>query len=147
MNSTQSRRRGVARLMAVCALLFGLFLMHGAPATAAGGCHESVSAPVSLHDEHADHGGQVAAAMTAAAVAGSAHVAPQMVIGEHGSSCVATPERDRILLPTVWLLVAVLAGLSAWAMARRRVAAGSVGRRGPPGGGRALLLRVCVART
>ncbi|MEV0414929.1 DUF6153 family protein [Streptomyces sp. NPDC050448] len=143
MNSAQSRRRGVARLMAVCAVLFGLFLMHGAPATAASGCHESVSAPAPVHD---DHGGHFGAAMAPSVVAGSAHIDPQVMAGEHGALCVATPPRGGIPLPVVWLLaVVVLAAASVWALLRRRLAAGGTGRRGPPDG-RDLLLKVCVAR-
>ncbi|WP_405945099.1 hypothetical protein [Streptomyces sp. NBC_00932] len=42
MSSGAARGRATARLAAVCAVLFGLFLMHGAPASAAGGCHGSL---------------------------------------------------------------------------------------------------------
>jgi len=42
-------RRGLARLLTACAVLVGLFLMHGAPATAAEGCHGAMPAPASAH--------------------------------------------------------------------------------------------------
>ncbi|MER6924743.1 hypothetical protein ABT314_38445, partial [Streptomyces spiralis] len=50
MDSVRGRavRRGIARLLAVCAVLFGLFLMHGAPATAAEGCHGAMSDTAAL---------------------------------------------------------------------------------------------------
>ncbi|MEU2686591.1 hypothetical protein ABZ654_22460 [Streptomyces hygroscopicus] len=49
MSGGAAGRRGIARLVAVCAVLLGLFLMHGAPATAAEGCHggmPSTTAPM-----------------------------------------------------------------------------------------------------
>lgn len=42
MSSGHVGRRGIARLLTVCAVLFGLFLMHGSPASAAEGCHGSI---------------------------------------------------------------------------------------------------------
>ncbi|MFH8475892.1 hypothetical protein [Streptomyces sp. NPDC018000] len=151
MDHVHARGRALARLMAVGALLFGLFLMHGAPATAASGCHGAVSAPAPAHDEQAGHRGhseRAMGSMAPMAIPGSAHPSTQAVTGGHGAQCVATPARDRLPLLTVWLLaVTVFAVLSGWALIGRRVAAGEAGLRGPPGGGRDLLLRVCVART
>ncbi|GAA0692804.1 hypothetical protein GCM10009548_76030 [Streptomyces malaysiensis subsp. malaysiensis] len=146
MDAVYARGRAVARLSAVCAVLLGLFLMHGAPATAASGCHGTmpVSAPVEHAGQTAEghHGDTVMAAADSVAP----HAAPQEVSAEHGAQCVATPTRDRLLLP-VWALVAVavVAFSVEWPTGRGR-AAGEAGRRGPPGGGRELLLRVCVAR-
>ncbi|MCC3779888.1 hypothetical protein [Streptomyces sp. UNOB3_S3] len=155
MSTGQSRGRALAQLMAVCAVLLGLFLMHGSPASAATGCHgamqEHVATPASPvvptgHAAHRAH--ETAAGMTPAATAHSpVHVDAQGMTGEHGTLCVATAPRDRLPLPTIWLLAAVvLAGPAGWALVRRCLVAGSVGRRGPPGHGRALLLRKCVAR-
>lgn len=146
-DTVYSRRRAVARLLAVCAVLFGLFLMHGAPATAASGCHDAmpVSAPVE-HLGHAvgRHHGDTAMAPAAGPV--TPHAAPQGVSAGHGAQCVAVPARDRLLLP-VWALAAVaVAVFSAGVLAGRRWSPGEVGWRGPLGGGRELLRRVCIAR-
>ncbi|MGV4930047.1 hypothetical protein K2224_07725 [Streptomyces sp. BHT-5-2] len=154
MDGVRSRGRALARLMAVCTVLFGLFLMHGAPATAANGCHGAVpmSMPVSMSvsgGHAAAHGGGASAAATAPmAGTGSAHTGSQVVFGEHGAQCVATPVRDRLTLPSPSLLAfAAVVSLCGWALTGRRVIAGEAGRRGPPGGGRAVLLKLGVART
>lgn len=145
-------RRGIARLLTVCAVLAGLFLMHGAPASAAEGCHGvlsgSMSPPMSAGGDPGD----------AAAVAFGRHEAithpgggqavragaPSMA---HGATCVATPARERLLLPANGLLV-VVAVPAAAALAGRAVVHGRARRRGPPPpGGRGLLLLVSVART
>ncbi|MDT0453405.1 DUF6153 family protein [Streptomyces hesseae] len=149
MSTGQSRRRALARLPAVCAVLLGLFLMHGAPASAATGCHAAMEEQhVTAPAEHAAHGEhRTVAGMAPAASRSSTHMDSQAVTGEHGTLCVATAARDRFPLPTIWLLAAAaFAGLAAWGLVRRRMAAGGAGRRGPPDGGRALLLRKCVAR-
>ncbi|MFG2792010.1 hypothetical protein [Streptomyces sp. NPDC048419] len=160
MDGAQTGRRGVSRLPAVCALLFGLFLMHGAPATAAEGCHGAMTA---------------VADSTMTATAGTVTAGTTMIGGHHavmtspappvvhdsgptvrgadvsgmpGTLCVSTPAHDRVPLPAPGLLA--LAGsvaLVLWGLARLRAAAGGTGRRGPPAGGRDLLLQVCVART
>ena len=39
----RTRRAGVSRLLVLCAVLFGLFAMHGAPASAAAGCHDATA--------------------------------------------------------------------------------------------------------
>ncbi|MEV5239730.1 hypothetical protein AB0K89_11565 [Streptomyces cinnamoneus] len=147
MGAARSHGRALARLLAVCAVLLGVFLMHGTPATAATGCHEAMTALAPMPGEHAAHGEHSAAVEAAtAALPASAHAVSPAMTGEHGAQCVATPVRDRILLPTIWLLAAVVIGsVSVW-MLLRRVAAGQAGRRGPPGSGRDLLLRVCVSR-
>ncbi|MDQ0991452.1 hypothetical protein [Streptomyces sp. V3I7] len=205
MRTERSHRQAGAWPAVVCAVLFGLFLMHGTPSAAAEGCHTGMSlsvAPVpagaAAHAEHSagravyaeDSAGAAARAErsaghaahagpaayvedpaglpahaehmafaehpTGSMVRGMARgadssavvLAPPAVPDRHGSQCVATPARDRLPLPTPWALaVAVVAGALVWASAGRRVAAGETGRRGPPGGGRDLLLRVCIART
>ncbi|MFD8599017.1 hypothetical protein ACFV1L_28845 [Kitasatospora sp. NPDC059646] len=126
--------RTVARWAVLCALLLGLFLMHGSPASAAG-CHRPEgTSPVTAHSgAHADErGGRVSAA------------AP----GAHGRSsvdCVSTQARDR----------SPLAGPSAaapWshpqppALTGPLRTGGAESGRSPPDGGRELLTRVCVAR-
>jgi hypothetical protein len=149
VSTGQSRIRALARLLTACAVLFGLFLMHGSPASAATGCHAAMqeqhaTAPVE-HAAHGEHG--AAAGMVPAASPTSVHMGAQAITGGHGVQCVATAARDRLPLPTIWLLVAVaFAGLAGWALVRWRLVAGGAGRRGPPGHGRDLLLRMCVAR-
>lgn len=138
-------RRGIARLLAVCAVLFGLFLMHGSPASAAEGCHGSMPAPSPMpagHDAstmtttHAPPRHQPGPALRAPAPGGM-----------RGALCVATPAHERIPLSAPSLLaVAAVTVPAAWTTARLRVLGGS-GRRGPPAGGRDHLLQACIART
>ncbi|WP_328323689.1 MULTISPECIES: hypothetical protein [unclassified Streptomyces] len=173
MSGGAARGPATARLVVVCGVLFGLFLMHGAPATAAGGCHGSLS---SVSMNAAMTGGTDTAmtggtnpAMTGGADAamprghGDAAMAPAAVRpvtahpgpafragtgpGEHGAVCVSTPARDRSLFGPAGLSgLAVLALLAVRPLRVRPVLLGGTGRRGPPASGRSLLLRVCVAR-
>ncbi|MEV0915746.1 hypothetical protein AB0I93_15960 [Streptomyces sp. NPDC049967] len=142
--SGQERRRGIARVLALCAVLFGLFLMHGAPATAAGGCHGAMSATAPMSEGHD------VASMTSALSAAMTHTGVQHASGASqmdGAVCVSTPARDRTPLPSS-ALVAVVAVLAASLLASRPLLLGRTGRRGPPPpGGRGLLLQVCIART
>ncbi|MGW1258796.1 hypothetical protein ACWD5Q_27335 [Streptomyces sp. NPDC002513] len=147
MDGAQAGRRGITLLPAVCAVLFGLFLMHGAPATATEGCHGAMPAMAASPPA----GGHGAAATTAAAP--PAHgFAPAVraagTSGMPGALCVSTPAHDRTPLPAPGpLAVAGAAGLALWTPARLRAAADGTGRRGPPARGRDLLLQVCIART
>ncbi|MER5382978.1 hypothetical protein ABT040_22300 [Streptomyces sp. NPDC002688] len=143
----QAGNRGVTRLLAVCAVLFGLFLMHGAPATAVGGCHGAMPAMSSPMP-----GGHDSAAATMAH-APDAHQ-PGLSVrhvdasGMSGVLCVSTLASKRIPLPAPGLFaVAAIAALAVWMPAGLRAAVGRMGRRGPPSGGRDLLLQVCIART
>ncbi|MET7912499.1 hypothetical protein ABZU45_32285 [Streptomyces avermitilis] len=142
--SGQARRRGFARLLALCAVLFGLFLMHGAPATAAKGCHGTMSAPTGTHDSADLHAMQ---SPTAPAVT---HPGLQQASGSaamDGTTCVSTPARDTTPLTAPGLL-AVVAVLASLFLAGHTLTPGRTGRRGPPPpGGRSLLLQVCIART
>ncbi|MBT2454521.1 hypothetical protein [Streptomyces sp. ISL-86] len=149
MGSGRERRQGTARLIAVCVVLLGLFLMHGAPDAAARGCHGEMAAPAAATTTA--HGGHAHAPIGVSSAASGMHhpraTDDQAVAGagEHGTLCVATAPRDRLPLPSVTLVMAAIALLSAWSLHRvwslRRT-----GRRGPPGG-RHLLLKVCIART
>ncbi|MGW8725074.1 hypothetical protein ACWGNF_03435 [Streptomyces sp. NPDC055808] len=141
MDSGRTRGVGFSRFLVLCAVLFGLFSMHGAPASAAGGCHGDLAmatpmgAPMSMG--HAtmsgDHIGRQATSVT-----------PPM----SGEVCVSTPARDRLpaaaagLFGVLGLVVLVVRGL-----AGRRTTPFARARRGPPLHGRGLLLQVCVART
>ncbi|MEU1151945.1 hypothetical protein ABZ369_02790 [Streptomyces sp. NPDC005918] len=145
MTSTSTaRRRGMARLLVLCAVLFGLFLMHGAPATAAEGCHGAMSANAPMADGHADAG------MESATPPAMPHAGAQQAsttASMDGGMCVSTPARDMNPLPTGGLM-AVVAVLAIAFIVGRRVPLGRSGRRGPPQpGGRSLLLQVCIART
>ncbi|MFD3931017.1 hypothetical protein [Streptomyces sp. NPDC058614] len=141
---------GAPRLLALCAVLFGLFLMHGAPVNAVGGCHGEgvMPAPVSMpaHSGHAaaqgEQAGVPAVSLTTATTATTAMTAMS------GELCVSTPARDRLPLPATGLLAGLgLVGLVVWGLAGRPSAMWGPARRGPPSGGRDFLLQVCVART
>ncbi|MFE7326920.1 hypothetical protein ACFU8W_18340 [Streptomyces sp. NPDC057565] len=145
MSIGQPSERGSARLVAVCAVLLGLFLMHGAPATAAEGCHGAMpSVTVPMHDGHS------APTMTSTAPPATAQSAQAARAGDgsamHGVQCVSTPAHERNPLPTAGLYAAG-ALPAAWFPAGLRAATGWTRRRGPPAGGRDLLIQVCVART
>ncbi|MGP9022969.1 hypothetical protein ACT1U9_31765 [Streptomyces sp. BR1] len=142
MRSGPASRRGIARLLAVCAVLFGLFLMHGTPASAAEGCHGSMNAPAPMATGHDTS--------PTAHVSATQRPGPAVRAAEGmampGALCVSTPAQERISLPAPGLVVVAAATLlTAWALARLRAGSGS--RRGPPAGGREHLLRVCIART
>ncbi|MFE4599712.1 hypothetical protein ACFRKE_02510 [Kitasatospora indigofera] len=137
-------RPATARLLAVCTLLLGLFLMHGAPVSA-GGCHDdmthAVAAPgvASPHDVH---------------TAGAAHgadrgptAAPDTTMAHGGTACLSTPAHGRAAQAAPTLLAVLALALLAGAGAHACLAgAAGLRRRGPPGG-RSLLLQVCVSRT
>jgi hypothetical protein len=133
-------RRQLARLLTACAVLVGLFLMHGAPATAAEGCHGAMPVPASAH-AMADTALPTMALPTAPAHATQGSPS-------HGTQCVSTAGRDRTPLPTGGLLAVIaVVALAAYWLTARPVGRDEARRRGPPGAGRGLLLQVCVART
>jgi hypothetical protein len=147
----QARRRGTTRLLALYAVLLGLFLMHGAPASAAEGCHGAMSAAASMPENHhtaemtsTPPAAGVSATSSTALLSGAPHASTSAM---DGTMCVSTPARDRVPLPMSGL-VAVVAVLAAGFLGSRPLALGRTGRRGPPPlGGRNLLLQVCIART
>jgi hypothetical protein len=156
----QIGERGFARLLMVCAVLAGLFLMHGSPAAAAEGCHGALptalpgaAAPMSM-SMSMDEGTTAAAARADSPPAmprpGTALAAPAVHAGApsmaHGAMCVSTPARARFLLPAHTLLVAV-AVLAVTALGGRAAGRARARRGQPPPGGRSLLLQVGVART
>lgn len=147
--SGQVRRRGLARLLALCAVLLGLFLMHGAPATAAEGCHGAMSTTAGMHEDPTAAAmiSQGSGAVQSAAV--TAHPAAQHTSGSAGmagTTCVSTPARDTTPLTAPGLL-AVVAVLAALFLAGHTLALGRRRRGPPPSGGRSLLLQMCIART
>ncbi len=142
MDRTASPTRPVtARLLAVCAMVFALFLMHGMPTAAAGGCHAAMAArtpmPQSPPPVKVSHAGTQAAGHFADA----SHMT---AAGLNGTLCVATPAHQR---PSAPVGAAAVVGFAGCEPPGRRFAAGGTRWRGPPGGGRGVLLRVCVART
>ncbi|MFF2009529.1 hypothetical protein ACFVWY_10705 [Streptomyces sp. NPDC058195] len=138
MDRGRTRAPGASRLFVLCAVLWGLFLMHGAPASAVEGCHDARAMTAAAPDAAAT-GGHAAMAEGDGAERVAA-AAP----GTSGESCVFTQSRDR-LLPLLMALGLVVP--AAVVLAGRRTAVRGPGRRGPPFSGRGLLLQVCVART
>ncbi|MCX4878273.1 hypothetical protein [Streptomyces sp. NBC_00847] len=150
MGSGQVSRPGMARLIGVCALLLGLFLMHGAPATAAEGCHGAMpSATAHMPGSHA------VSTMTTARTRATAQSAPVASVaqaadgsGLHGELCLSTAAQERNPLSAPALLTAsAVAVPAAWSPAPLLAATSRARRRGPPAGGRDLLNQVCIART
>lgn len=148
-------RRGVARLLLVCAVLAGLFLMHGAPATAAAGCHADASVlgavPADGGGPMASHGSGTAprrpAAVSRTGSAGTHGARATVPMAVHGATCVSTPARARGPLPVKASTTSQVVA-DAPVLAGRAAPVGRRWRRGPPPpGGRDLLLRVGVART
>ncbi|MEU5313781.1 hypothetical protein [Streptomyces sp. NPDC021562] len=147
MGSGHAGGRGIARLSALCAVLFGLFLMHGAPAAAAEGCHGAMSTMAASPMTGAHHPAPLLATPAPAAHGTGPTVRAADASAMSGTLCVSTAAHERIQLPAPGLLgVAGAAVFAPWVPALR-VTAGGTGRRGPPGGGRDLLLQVCIART
>jgi len=165
--SGQIGERGFARLLMVCAVLAGLFLMHGSPTAAAEGCHgalptalPSAAAPMLMSMPMGEGEGEGTTAVAARADSSPAMprpgtalttlAAPAVHAGApsmaHGAMCVSTPARARFLLPAHTLLVAV-AVLAVTALGGRAAGRARARRGQPPPGGRSLLLQVGVART
>ncbi len=134
-----TRTPGTSRLLVLCAVLLGLFLMHGAPTSAADGCHDAMAVTASAP-------GSMQASAGHFAVRGEHGPARALdtMSAMNGESCVFTHARDRVL-PLLMALGLVL--LAVRALTGRRAAVRGPARRGPPFAGRELLLQVCVART
>ncbi|KDN84269.1 hypothetical protein KCH_40600 [Kitasatospora cheerisanensis KCTC 2395] len=118
----------------LCALLLGLFLMHGSPASAAG-CHRAEDAEVMTHrGAHAEEtGGRVTAG------APGAH-------GRSSADCVSTQARDRSSLTGPPAAAAPWTHPQPPAVAGPLRSCGAQSGRSPPDGGRELLTLVCVTR-
>ncbi|MER6565406.1 hypothetical protein ABT288_04260 [Streptomyces sp. NPDC001093] len=166
-----ARIRQSVRASLLVAVLLGLFLMHGGPAAAAGGCHGTMpdtdtAVPHMAPARAATHmdairpatamtgappdKGRTAAAMTAAhpashATAAVAKDAPRTDEAMRGALCLATTPRSGMPSPPIAASALAIPAAVLLPWARR----GSHGtrRRGPPAGGRPLLLQVCIART
>jgi hypothetical protein len=142
--------RATARLVAVGAVLSGLFLMHG---LAAQGCTGGAEASASSMA----HSATMATAMTrpdratGAVVARArrplAHSASAPDAGEPGALCMSTPP------PSGWAgLLALLLGISVVGLASvpgapdRATRPSNPRRRAPPLAGSTLLMNLCVSR-
>ena len=137
-------------MLAVLAVLVGMFLMHGAPTSATGDCHGAMSVTVPAAQPTATQ------PMAAAPVAGGTLAGRAVLVqresatgmGAMSGLCLSTGTRDHldaspaslVALTAVVLFAAVLGAGVLRPGTRAR-------RRGPPGSGRQILLRVCIART
>ncbi|WP_354637148.1 hypothetical protein [Kitasatospora camelliae] len=138
-------RPATARLLAVCTLLLGLFLMHGAPVSA-GGCHDDMTQAVAAPGVASPHEAHIAGASHAADRGPSA--VPATTAAHSSTACLSTPAHGRVTLAAPSLLAVLALALLAGAGALGRVpGVAGLRRRGPPHGGRSLLLQVCVSRT
>ncbi|GJF32490.1 hypothetical protein KNE206_51900 [Kitasatospora sp. NE20-6] len=160
MNGATTDRTALRRLLAVSALLLGLFLMHGSPAGAAG-CTGAPAVGAGGSTEHSPTShtrgrsdrttALRASAASADTTRGAALPSPGLLrAGDRsgGELCVSTPARARTpagrpSLPGSAALVLPAGWLPSWRVLARSV----LRRRGPPSPGRAVLIRVCVART
>lgn len=182
-----ARIRQAVRASVLVAVLLGLFLMHGGPAAAAGGCHGamqttdtavmgSASTPTAAHThpmrsapatqaahpaDHVKAAGDKATAPTdkmhsapaTQAARGSGRPAttaakaatPRVDEAMRGALCLATTPRSGIPAPA--LAAAALVFPAAALLPCARPGSDGTRRRGPPAGGRRLLLQVCIART
>ncbi|MFJ1756595.1 hypothetical protein [Kitasatospora sp. NPDC088134] len=159
--------RTAARWAVLCALLLGLFLMHGSPASAAG-CHPETVATAhgaGLHGAGSGGAGSQAAGSYAAVLhdagpqgAGLPEAEPAGTVaggrqvvnlpmrqGSSAEACVSIQARDRVSP------AAPATAAAPWTHPRPPGAAapaagGRAGEGRAPPGGRELLLRVCVAR-
>lgn len=136
----------LSRAVVLCAVLGGLFLMHG---LSIQDCHDPAptsSATQAATGEHAAMSDPMpmAASMPMAGQAPGSVGVHQPAMGL-GASCVSTlPTRQSAGLVTLLLICGVLLGGLAWSVGVR---AGSSRRRAPPRPGRALLTTLCVSRT
>ncbi|WBP85104.1 DUF6153 family protein [Kitasatospora cathayae] len=146
MNRRHPQRPGIVRLLAVCAVLLGLFLMHGLPTAAAEGCHTDGAAATA-----AMPGTTMSDPPTGNEAVAPAGVHPAVHHGSDvrsaGTLCSSTPGRDRIALPAMALIAIVSVWGGLWQLPLRVTGFLARRRRGPPDGGRELLQKVCIART
>jgi hypothetical protein len=136
VNGTTGGARAAARRLVACALLLAVLVMHGNPATAGDGCQ----APAGLVTVPMNH--------SVAVPVRAAHRAALEVPGMRGATCVATQVRAglRLAAPALAVLFSIAALLPVVIGVGRVPGLRAWGRRAPPGG-RAVLLRACVART
>lgn len=130
----------IARLLTVCALVGGLFLMHGLPAQAcAGGNGMATTAMTGMAT-----GGPAGHATLGGAPVHGDHATVRHAAPGHGTPCVVTPAPRGLDALLALLLLAATAALAASARPARSA---SRGRRAPPRAGPGLLATLCVSRT
>ncbi|MGW0206309.1 hypothetical protein ACWDZ8_10980 [Streptomyces sp. NPDC003233] len=153
-----ARIRQAVRASVLVAVLLGLFLMHGGPAAAAGGCHGamqttdtavmgSASTPTAAHTHpmHSAPPTQAARGSGRPASTAAKAATPRVDEAMRGALCLATTPRSGIPAPA--LAAAALVFPAAALLPCARPGSDGTRRRGPPAGGRRLLLQVCIART
>jgi hypothetical protein len=134
----------IVRLLTVCALVTGLFLMHGLPAQAcAGGSGMATTAMTGMATS--GPGGQ-AIILSGAPVHGD-HAAARPAVPGHGTPCVFTPAPRGLDALLALLLLAATAALAASARPARGTRSAPRSRRAPPRAGPELLATLCVSRT
>ncbi|MFE9425079.1 hypothetical protein ACFYNO_19120 [Kitasatospora sp. NPDC006697] len=140
-SSPATRRRTAARLLLLAAVLLGLFLMHGAPTADAADCHSVTTAmptpaqaptPAPTAMAHPERPERPQAAP-------AAHPHP----GGAPGSCLALPARAASAHAVA---PALFTPVTRTFTPLHRAAHPLPHRRGPPTGGRDVLLQVCVAR-
>ncbi len=143
--------RATARLIAMCAVLAGLFAMHGLPAQGCPGGVEA-SAPSMAHPVTvvtAADGLEMAAGMAVSASRPLAYAVAEAGAdaGEAGVLCVSTPPSPGWAgLLALLLGVGVLGLASVLGLADRATRPRGQRRRAPPLAGSALLMNLCVSR-
>lgn len=130
--------------LALWTLLLGLLLMHGSPSAAAEGCHGAAYGPRPAAAMPMPVPMPPRAAAGARAAAEPAPVAHPSTAGaaHAGGTCTATPARGRVVPAAPGTVASPPVPAPAVAPGH----ATGPERRGPPGGGRELLLKVAVAR-
>ncbi|GAA1219421.1 hypothetical protein GCM10009665_06880 [Kitasatospora nipponensis] len=142
-----ARSRPWTRAAAMLAVVLGLILMHGNPAAAAGGCHGTMSSPaVTAGTTMRQASEPVAAVRPRAPLLSLGSATWESSSAMDGTLCVSTSARGGPFLPPAGLLAALFVILLAAPVLRLVSAAAGVRRRGPPVGGRGVLLLVCVMR-
>ncbi|MCD9872919.1 hypothetical protein [Streptomyces guryensis] len=141
LSTAGARHRRVVRPAVLVAVLLGLFLMHGGPAAADGGCHGAMADAAAMHPAPATAAAQSAARSRTAEDKATARADETM----RGALCLATPPRSGIPLPPLATVALFLP--AAVLLPQARGADTGTRRRGPPTGGRELLLQACIART
>ena len=133
----------IARLLAVCALVTGLFLMHGLPAQAcAGGSGMATAAMAGMAT-----GGPGGHAVPSGAPVHGDHAVVWPAAPGHGTPCVFTPAPRGLDALLALLLLAATAAPAASARPVRGARHTPRGRRAPPRAGPELLATLCVSRT
>lgn len=142
MSHLRGTARATARLLAVCAVLAGLFLMHG---LASQGCPSGAGmATTTTVATHADHSMGFSPAPADRHLPAAMSPVHAMAAG-HGELCNSTPPLQPSTLLTLLLALVALTATAATLGGSRWIT--QVGRRPPPLTGSALLTTLCVSRT